>query len=278
MEMNLKKNVVLFVVAFCALSGAVSASAAPESHPWSGKKVVYLGDSITDPSQLTRFKQGVYWKYLQDMYGIEPHVYAVSGYQWDRIYPMAQKMHAELGKSPDAIMILLGTNDYNAGVPLGEWYEISEEDVNRRGVTIRQPRRKFAKNMGTFRGRINTVMEYLKHNFPEQQIVLMTPLHRGYANFSGSNVQPPECFPNVLGHYLEDYVKVLREAADIWGVPVIDLYRDSGLHPTDPAYAGYFRDGGENGKDNLHPNGAGHLRMARTIAARLRSLPPGFKE
>ena len=98
--------------------------------------------------------------------------------------------------------------------------QTAEEDVNRRGVTIRQPRRHFAKNMGTFRGRINTVMEYLKHNFPNQQIVLMTPLHRGYANFGGSNVQPAECFPNVLGH----------------------------------------------------------LRMAHTIAARLRALPPGFKE
>lgn len=265
------------VVVFCSAVGGFSAFAA-EQHPWSGRKVVYLGDSITDPSQITRHNHSVYWKYLQELHGIEPHVYAVSGYQWDRIYPMVQKMHSELGDSPDAILIFLGTNDYNAGVPLGEWYQMTEEDVNRRGVTIRQPRRNFAKNMGTFRGRINTVMEYLKHNFPEQQIVLMTPLHRGYANFGGSNVQPTESFPNVLGLYLEDYIKALREAADIWSVPLIDLYRDSGLYPDDPAYARYFRDGGENGKDSLHPNGAGHLRIAKTIAAKLRSLAPGFKE
>ena len=276
--MSMKRASVLLAFCVSAAFGVLSAGAVPEPHPWSGKKVVYLGDSITDPTQITRHGHGVYWKYMQDLYGIEPLVYAVSGYQWDRIYPMAQKMHAEQGDAPDAILILLGTNDYNAGVPLGDWYEVAEEDVNRRGVTIRQPRRKFAKNMGTFRGRINTVMEYLKTNFPSQQIVLMTPLHRGYANFGGSNVQPAEYFPNALGHYLEDYVKALREAADIWSVPLVDLYRDCGLYPSNPAYAGYFRDGGENGKDNLHPNGAGHLRMARTISARLRSLPPGFKE
>lgn len=276
--MSMKRALVLLAFCVSAAFGVLSAGAVPEPHPWSGKKVVYLGDSITDPTQITRHGHGVYWKYMQDMYGIEPLVYAVSGYQWDRIYPMAQKMHAEQGNTPDAILILLGTNDYNAGVPIGEWYELVEEDVNRRGVTIRQPRRKFAKNMGTFRGRINTVMEYLKTNFPAQQIILMTPIHRGYANFGGSNVQPAEYFPNALGHYLEDYVKALREAADIWSVPLVDLYRDCGLYPSNPAYAGYFRDGGENGKDNLHPNGAGHLRMARTISARLRSLPPGFKE
>ncbi len=275
--MKMPMLVVASMVALAAIA-LPCAAATPAPHPWNGKKVVYLGDSITDPAQVERNGHKVYWNYLQEMYGIEPHVYAISGYQWKHIYPMAQKMRNEMGDSPDAILILLGTNDFNSGVPLGEWFSVAEEDVDRRGVTIRQPRRSFVKNMGTFRGRINTVMEYLKQNFPDQQIVIMTPLHRGYANFGGSNVQPSECFPNVLGLYLEDYVKVLREAADIWGVPVIDLYRDSGLHPADPAYAKYFRDGGENGKDNLHPNGLGHLRMARTIAARLYALPPGFKE
>lgn len=271
------KNIAFAAAAFAA-SVAPCASMAAEQHPWSGKKVVYLGDSITDPAQVERHKHKVYWQYLQELYGIEPHVYAISGYQWDRIYPMSQKMQSEVGGSPDAILILLGTNDYNAGVPLGEWYEEVEEDVNRRGVLIRQPRRHFVKNMGTLRGRINTVMEYLKQNFPDQQIVIMTPLHRGYANFGGSNVQPPESFPNALGLHLEDYVNVLREAADIWGASVIDLYRDSGLLPADPAYAKYFRDGGADGKDNLHPNGLGHLRMAQTIAAALRALPPGFRQ
>ena len=264
------------VVAMGLALGMALASGAAD-HPWSGKKVVFLGDSITDPAQIKRHDRHVYWEFLEKDCGIEPHVYAVSGYQWLNIYPMAQRMQTEMTNSVDAILILLGTNDYNSGVPLGEWYETEEKDVNRRGVTIRLPHRAFAKNMGTVRGRINTVMEYLKRNFPDQQIVLMTPLHRGYANFGSSNVQPPENVPNVLGLYVESYVQVIREAADIWSVPLVDLYRDAGLFPCDPAYAKYFADGGVDGKDNLHPNTLGHRRLAKVIGERLRTIPPDFK-
>lgn len=262
----------------CVLSLAAGASAAGDApaaskaHPWSGKKVVYLGDSITAPSSVQK-----YWKFLQDIYGIECHVYAKGGYQWSHAYSMAQKMREEMGDSPDAILILLGTNDYQASVPLGEWFRMEREEVNRNGKSVSLLRRHFITDMGTFRGRINTVMSYLKHNFPDQQIVLMTPIHRGYATFGPTNVQPPESFPNGLGIYFDEYVRVLREAADIWSVPLIDLYRDSGLLPTDSAFAKYFCDGGDNGKDNLHPNNLGHLRLSHTIAAQLRNLPSDFK-
>lgn len=268
----MKKSALLMVAAICSLCGAWAAGIAD----WKGKKVVFLGDSITDPAQTNR--NAVYWQYLQRDVGIEPYVYAVSGYQWDRIYPMSQKMQKEMGSSVDAILILLGTNDYNAGIPLGEWYDEVEEDVNRRGNTIRSIRRIRRKNMGTFRGRINTVMEYLKTSFPDQQIVLMTPLHRGYANFGGSNVQPEESFPNHLGNYVEEYVEAIREAADIWSVPLIDLYRESGLLPANASYAKFFRDGGLQGKDSLHPDSGGHRRMAKVIAAKLAALPPDFKD
>jgi len=262
----------------CALSLVAGASAADDAqaaskvHPWNGKKVVYLGDSITAPSSVQK-----YWKFLQDIYGIESHVYATGGYQWSHAYSMAQKMRTEMGDSPDAILILLGTNDYQASVPLGEWFRMEREEVNRNGKSASLLRRHFITDMGTFRGRINTVMSYLKHNFPDQQIVLMTPIHRGYATFGPTNVQPPESFPNGLGIYFDEYVRVLREAADIWSVPLIDLYRDSGLLPTDSAFAKYFCDGGDKGKDNLHPNNLGHLRLSHTIAARLCTLPSDFK-
>ena len=264
----------LSVVGVVGLMGATAFGEVSEN-AWTGKSVAFLGDSITDPAQTN--SQQVYWQYLEKDLGLKPHVYAVSGYQWDRIYPMAQRVKAELGASVDAIFIFLGTNDYMSGIPLGEWYDVKDEEVRLRTNLVMEKRRYPRKNMGTFRGRINTVMEFLKTNFPDQQIVLMTPPHRGFAQFGSTNIQPSECFPNHLGLYLESYIRVLREAADIWSVPLIDLYRESGLHPVNAAYARYFRDGGPDGKDALHPGSEGHRRLATVIEAHLKTLPPDFK-
>ena len=255
--------------AICLVSQAAS--------PWEGKEVAFLGDSITDPAQTNR-PQRIYWQYLAEDLGLKPHVYAVSGYQWDRVYKAAQKMKKEMGGAVDAIFIFAGTNDYMNGIPLGEWFEEKEEETYLKGRTLRLPRRHFIKDMKTFRGRVNTVMEFLKTNFPDQQIVIMTPLHRGHYDLGDNNVQPEESFPNALGHYLAEYVAALREAADIWSVPVIDLYRESGLFPMNDAYAKCFRYAGPRKWDKLHPNSEGHRRLAKTIAARLMSMPTDFKE
>ena len=256
-----------------AVLGCVSAWAAS---PWSGKKVAFLGDSITDPAQTNR-PQRIFWQYLADDLGIEPHVYAVSGYQWDRVYKAAQKMQQEMGGDVDAIFIFAGTNDYMNGIPLGEWFEEKEEKVYLKGRTLKLPRRHFIKDMKTFRGRVNTVMEFLKTNFPDQQVVIMTPLHRGRYDLGRPNIQIDETFPNANGVRLEEYVAALREAADIWSVPVIDLYRESGLYPLSDSYAKCFRFDGPKVWDRLHPNTEGHRRLAKVIAAHMTVLPPDFK-
>ena len=115
---------------------------------------------------------------------------------------MADRLHQEMGGDVDVIFIFAGTNDYMNGILLGKWYDESEEEVYLKGKTLKLPSRYIVKDMKTFRGRINKVMDFLKTNFPDQQIVVMTPIHRGYANFGGKNVQPEESFPNALGSRL----------------------------------------------------------------------------
>lgn len=126
----------------------------------------------------------------------------------------------------------------------------------------------------TFRGRINRVLSYLKSNFPQQQIILLTPIHRAQARFSADNIQPEEAFPNRLGLYIDDYVEVIKEAANIWAVPVIDLNSICGLYPMEDSHAIYFHD---KNTDRLHPNAEGHHRMATALVYQLLGYPSDFK-
>lgn len=239
--------------------------------PWNGKRAAFLGDSMTDPKNKSAKRH--YWWYLEQLMGIKPQVFARSGYQWDGIYKKAEEMNAALGDSIDVIFIWAGTNDYNHNIPIGKFYSEQMDSVNHNGKMEWRKHREFLMNDTTFTGNINRVLSYLKHNYPDKQIIVMTPIHRAFAKFNDKNVQPDENWSNGEGLYLEDYINTLREGAMLWAVPVIDLHSDSGLFPMEEKHVRYFHDGDS---DLLHPNDNGHYRIARTIQAHLNSLTPSF--
>ena len=239
---------------------------------WRGKHVVFLGDSISDKRHIGCTKN--YWQYLAERLGLDAYVYAVNGAQLKGLMDQAKAVKRDLAYHVDAIIVFAGTNDYNGGVPQGEWFTVAEEETNRNGQTVKLPRRRLVTDMNTFRGRLNALMSYLKENFPTQQIILMTPIHRGFATFGERNVQPDESFPNARGIFFEEYIADIRRAADIWSVPLIDLYRTSGLTPLADEHYRFFHDAGT---DRLHPNSYGQRRMALTMEGALLALPPEFK-
>ena len=238
---------------------------------WQGKRVAYLGDSMTDKRRAGT--TCVYWEYLTELLGIEPSVYGISGNQWDGIYKQALKMHEEKGANIDAILIFAGTNDYSHDTPIGTFFTETTKQTNHNGVQVMRKYRTPVMNDTTFCGRINKVMSYLKNNYPEQQIIIMTPIHRGFAQFSDKNVQPDENFANAQGLYIETYINTLKQAAANWAVPLIDLYSISGLFPLADAQARYFHD---KETDRLHPNAVGDYRLAKTIQYQLLALPSSF--
>lgn len=245
---------------------------APVQNQWKGKKVAFLGDSITDKGHVGTTKN--YWQFLEEMLGLEPLVYGINGHQWTGIFDQAQKLKAEQGDAVDAIFIFAGTNDYNAGTPLGEWYSVKEEAVEVSGPKQEvRKKRTLQTDDATFRGRINKVMSYLKTNFPTKQIILLTPIHRGYARFGDDNIQPDESYPNQLGLYVDEYVDVVKEAANVWAVPVIDLNSISGLYPVSDSHTRYFS---KEKTDRLHPNADGHYRMAKALMYQLLAYPADF--
>ncbi|NDW10170.1 SGNH/GDSL hydrolase family protein [Dysgonomonas sp. 520] len=242
-------------------------------HSWQGKRVGFIGDSLTDPNSYgDKIKK--YWSFLQEWLDITPYVYGVSGRQWDNVPAQAQQLHNDHGNDVDAILVFMGTNDYNHGVPIGEWFSESEEQVmaahgEPKKLVVRK-RRTPIMDKNTYRGRINIGIGQLKKLFPDKQIVLLTPLHRSFADFGEKNVQPDESYQNRCGEYVDAYVQAIKDAGNIWGIPVVDLNAVTGMNPMVEEQVMYFYD---SGYDRLHPNSKGQERIARSLLYQLILYP-----
>ena len=235
---------------------------------WNGRKVAFLGDSITDKKRIgTNY---LYWEYLVDWLSIAPYVYGKSGHTWKDLLQQSEALVADGIDSLSTIVLFAGTNDFNSSVPLGTLFKEDYVFVNHNGNRVERKRRTFTLNHESYYGRINTVFHYLKSKFPEQQIIVLTPMHRGFAQFSLYNVQPDERHANAEGLFIDDYVHALKSAAMQWSIPVVDLFGAVNLQPLMESNAIFFAD-----KDNdlLHPNTLGHERMARFIAYQMLVLP-----
>lgn len=260
------------LVLFCLSLGSLSAQVEIDSQ-WKGRRVALLGDSITDARQIAQ-TNNIYWNFLKDILGIEPYVYGISGHRMNQIIGQAQKLEAEHGQHVDAILVFIGTNDYNANVPLGEWYTYSDRKTIDDGpVEVTRRHRELVFDDSTFRGRANNTVRWLKTHYPDKQIIFLTPIHRGYAKFNDKNIQPEESFANACGHFIDEYVQAVREIADVWAVPVIDFGAACGLYPMMDEHAHYFR---KADTDRLHPNTPGQLRMAYALAYQLLNYPAYF--
>ncbi|MBQ9393273.1 MAG: SGNH/GDSL hydrolase family protein, partial [Oscillospiraceae bacterium] len=65
---------------------------------------------------------------------------------------------------------------------------------------------------------------------------------------------------------LRPFVDAIREVAEYYALPVLDLYAMSGLQPCVPTIMERYV------PDGLHPNDAGHEILARRIGAFLSAL------
>ena len=137
------------------------------------------------------------------------------------------------------------------------------EKANRNGREVTLKKRTHSLDGGTLRGRINVAMSCLRECFPKTRIVLLTPIHRGFATFGAKNVQPDEAYANELGLFIDDYVAAIKEAGNVWSAKVVDLNADAGLYPSSRAHDAFFHN---VETDRLHPSAAGHERIAEAIS------------
>jgi hypothetical protein len=109
---------------------------------------------------------------------------------------------------------------------------------------------------------------------PEQQIVIFTPIHRWFAQFSEHNVQRDEMYANDAGEYINSYVDVLKRTGELWSVAVIEFLVKAFFIQSITVRTKYVTD---KETDRLHPNDNEHYRLSLTAQYQLFGLSATFK-
>lgn len=206
-----------------------------------------LGDSITEGvgassdsksypavlARLTGAKVNNYGRSCSRITDIDAQYSNVASFI-DRMYSM--------DKSADLIIVFGGTNDFWYGdCPIG-----SREDSSPK----------------TFYGALNTMIRYFKGNFPNADIMFVTPYRQGK-----DADENHDCKRTTYGNYgtgtLQDYRKAILDRCEYYNIPVLDLYEDYELNTADNReallkYGQYLCDG-------VHLSDAGYNLLARKM-------------
>lgn len=213
-----------------------------------GKKINFLGDSITF-GHGTSEESKCFVSLIAERDGAICRNYGISGTRIARqITPYDPSFdqdfclrYSEMDDDADIIVVFGGTNDFGHGdAPLGRF-----ED--------RTPY--------TFYGALHTLYQGLMTKYPASQIVILTPLHR-------TNEFNPHGDGNMITKsvVLKEYVDIIREMAEYYSLPVLDLYAASGMQPVVAKHLELYM------PDGLHPNDAGHEILYHKISTYLKAL------
>ncbi len=219
-----------------------------------GKKIAFLGDSITEgvgvADQANRYDNVL----LRD-YGLAAtQNQSISGSRLAHQMVPSEKPHYDLcfcgrvywlDPTADLCVVYGGVNDYIHG----DAYIGEETDTT----------------PTTFQGAVNFLMKALKDKYPGKPVVFMTPARSCLRGVTDEIVSPrPMKKPDALP--LAGYANIIAAAGKRNGVHVLDLYRELPINPNRPEdFAKYTTDG-------LHFNDEGHRALARKLADFLLAL------
>lgn len=205
-------------------------------------KINFLGDSITQGVGVED-QRNRYDNRIAAAHGAICRNYGISGTRIARQHtPSAEPSFdldfpsrvAEMDPDADAIVVFGGTNDYGHGdAPLGT-------------MSDRTP--------DTFYGGLHTLYTALIEKYPAARIVVLTPLHRLNEERPTGDAKPEPVAP------LKTYVQIIREVAEYYALPVLDLFATSGMQPAVPVIQQTYI------PDGLHPNDHGHAILAQRVA------------
>lgn len=218
-----------------------------------GLKINFLGDSITQGVGAS-CEQMVYHSVLKREVGLaEARNYGISATRFALQKGTAARpkddyvdinsfceRFEQMDDDADVVVVFGGTNDYGHG------------DAGLGSFSDRTPE--------TFYGACHYLFSGLIKKYLGKQIVIMTPLHRI------GETEIPEVKENGDFGILKDYVNIIREVAEYYSLPVLDLFATSGLQPEiKEIQENYIPDG-------LHPNDNGNAVIAYKLKRFLEQL------
>lgn len=211
------------------------------------KKINFLGDSITEGCGSSNLSK-CYVSLVAQKTGAVCRNYGIGGTRiakqhvpsdpkWDQDFCSRV---LEMESDADIVCVFGGTNDFGHGdAPIGEFAD---------------------RTVDTFYGALHTLYISLIEKYPHSHIVIFTPLHRcNEDNPKGDGNKAPT-LP------LKGYVDVIREVAEYYSLPVLDLFKESGLQPKVPVIKETYM------PDGLHPCDAGYEVLSEKIINFLKNL------
>ena len=210
-----------------------------------GKKINFLGDSITEGHGTSDWATKPYHQVLRVNAGLaEARNYGIGGTKIARLQPVTDHPFDQdfnlrapsMDKDADAVVVFGGTNDYGHGtIPLGTF---EDRDIH------------------TFYGGLHNLCQFLIKEYVGKPIVFMTPIHRLQEGKHDNDISNP----------LQCFIEAIRQVCEYYSIPVLDLYKESGMHGNMWVWCEKYM------PDGLHPNDEGHKIIAHKLQKFLENL------
>ena len=221
-----------------AVMDELTAALATQSGGLAQKVIAVIGDSFSAP--------GSWQSRMNQILGSMTHNVAKSGGRWASTDPSTDAYNQALGlvshyanadRKPDYILCVLGVNDVNNAVTLGDI--VYSDTIGTGSGQI---------DYSTFTGGIQAVLTVLKNNFPSAIIkVGFTPAGMMYLTANST-----------MTERVETYLQRLQYVANLYGVGYLET-RACGICRIVSSEFNMFKSDG-------HPNSDGHVRIGEYMA------------
>lgn len=229
----------VFAVVCIAISVVVLPSDSNEID--GGKKIVFLGDSLTYGAGLVEIegmdREQARWTHLLcERIGAKEFNYGTTGTAMGAPAENAfLDRYSTMEKDADIVIVFGGTNDYWCGiVPMGEYDSTNRDD---------------------FCGAMNLLLSGLMERYAGKTIIFITP-HTQNPDDQTHNSD----VANIFGCTLSDYSDMIKNKCGVLGIRVMDLndYVDFDIGHNDSDKAQYSYDG-------CHFNAEGHKEVSKAV-------------